>query len=154
MQGRPSPLRPWCIFSPISDFPYFLKIFGLWGQFSQFYLFPKNFLIFIRWNFWWPFFKSSTTNFEFPPYFPCFSIFPTLFRKNYYSPYFDKFPPVLDKFICFLHTLRVFRVPLLWPWCIYASPNARTGRPCKEGSLSLDDSQMFLWFRAEEAICN
>jgi len=21
--------------------------------------------------------------------------------------------------------------PLLWPWCIYASPNARTGRPWK-----------------------
>ena len=29
----------------------------------------------------------------------------------------------------FLHTLCVFRFPLLWPWCIYASPNARTGRP-------------------------
>ena len=25
-----------------------------------------------------------------------------------------------------------FVSPLLWPWCIYASPNARTGRPCQQ----------------------
>ena len=25
-----------------------------------------------------------------------------------------------------------FVSPPLWPWCIYASPNARTGRPCSE----------------------
>jgi len=29
----------------------------------------------------------------------------------------------------FLHTLRIFRSPLVWPWCIYASYNAHTGRP-------------------------
>jgi len=51
-----------------------------------------------------------------------------LFREIFYSPYFDKFPPVFEKFPCFLHTLCVLRSPLLWRWCIYASPNARTGR--------------------------
>jgi len=30
----------------------------------------------------------------------------------------------------FLHILRVFSIPLVWPWCIYASHNARTGRLC------------------------
>ena len=57
-------------------------------------------------------FLSSTTNFEFPPC-PIFKISP-LFYAN--SPAF---------FI-----LYVYFPPLLWPWCIYASPNARTGRPC------------------------
>ena len=38
-------------FSPISE-----KIFWLWGTFFKFYLFPKNFFIFIRRNFWWPFY--------------------------------------------------------------------------------------------------
>jgi len=28
------------------------------------------------------------------------------------------------------NTLCVFRFPLVWPWCIYASYNALTGRPC------------------------
>ena len=32
------------------------------------------------------------------------------------------------KFTCF-YILYVFCSPLLWPWCIYASHNARTGRP-------------------------
>ena len=67
---------------------------------------------------------------------PCFRDFPLIsekfsdflkFRENYSSPLLLQFPPVLGKFTCFLHTLRVF-FPLLCPWCIYASPNARTGR--------------------------
>ena len=56
-RGVHPPLRPWCIFPPVSDFPHnFWKIFGLSGKFLQFYLIPKNFLTFIRQNFWWPFF--------------------------------------------------------------------------------------------------
>jgi len=31
----------------------------------------------------------------------------------------------------FLHTLCVFRFPLVWLWCISASHNTRTGRPCR-----------------------
>ena len=38
-------------FPPVSDFPYFLNIFGFWGKFSKFYLSLKNYLIFIRRNF-------------------------------------------------------------------------------------------------------
>ena len=37
------------------------------------------------------------------------------------------FSPNFGKFTCFLHTLGVFRFPLL-----NASHNARTGRPCTE----------------------
>ena len=48
MQRRPSPLRPWCISPLFQISPHFRKIFGLSGKFWQFYLFPKNFLTFIR----------------------------------------------------------------------------------------------------------
>ena len=75
------------------------------------------------------FFYSSTTNFEFLPYYPCFSTFSPLFLKNYY------FPPTLTNFPLFSKNSPAFCIlyvyfvsPLLWPWCIYASPNARTGR--------------------------
>ena len=55
--------------------------------------------------------------------------FPSISRKLFFSPYFFKFPPDFIKFMGFLHTLHIFRSPLVWPWCIYASPYARTGRP-------------------------
>ena len=45
-QGRPSPLRPWCISSPLLQIsPYFRKMFRVWENFSQFNLFPKNVFI-------------------------------------------------------------------------------------------------------------
>src|SRR6218665_858287 len=59
------------------------------------------------------------TMMHFPPCLisPLFSwfqyIFPPVSRKLFFPPYFYKFPPVLGKFICFLHTLRVFIFPLL-----------------------------------------
>ena len=68
--------------------------------------------------------------FNFPPIFAVSVHFP-LFRENYYFPLlWQIFPSVLHKFTCFLLTLRVFRFPRLLPWCIYALPNARTGRLC------------------------
>ena len=53
--------------------PCFREILRLrfFGKFQKFYLFPKKFPISDD-----IFFKSSTTNFEFPPYFACFSTFP------------------------------------------------------------------------------
>ncbi len=55
--------------------------------------------------------------------------FPIFIRQNFWWPALTNFPPVFGKFISVLHALRVIFFPLLWPWCIYASPNARTGRP-------------------------
>jgi len=65
--------------------------------------------------------------------FPLFSLFryiPPVSRKLLFPLLLSKFPPVFEKFTFLLHAFSVFRFPLLWPWCIYASPNARTGRPC------------------------
>ena len=45
-------------FPPCLRFPPYVRtIFRLCGKCSQFYLFPKNFSIFIRQNFWWTFFS-------------------------------------------------------------------------------------------------
>src|SRR6218665_3326325 len=64
----------------------------------------KIFSIFIRQNFWLPFFIS--------PYFPCFGPFPPCFAKIIIpSPTLTNFPSVLEKFTCFLHTFSVFRFP-------------------------------------------
>jgi len=75
--------------------PLFSKNFQTLKKiFTIFTILPKNLFIFIRRNFWWPFFSDrSTKNFEFPPFFLFQNISP-LFRENYYfPPIFDKFPP-------------------------------------------------------------
>jgi len=112
--------------------PQFQKFFRLRGKFSQSHLFPQKFSIFMPQNFWWPYFSYWLNIFNFLPCFRYFNIFPSYFeRENYYlfPPYFFKFPPWFRKFACFLRTLCNFP-HILWPWCIYASHNARTGRPC------------------------
>jgi len=132
------PQSQWCIypcfrFSPISDkFPDSMK------NFANFTFSQQNFSVFIRRNFWWPFFLVIDSEFRISPYKSC--IFAK--QKAYISPYFGKLfipptffklPPDFVKFTCFYvgPTLRVFRFPLVLPWCIYASHNARrpTGRP-------------------------
>src|SRR6218665_1370456 len=69
-------------FPPVSDFPLFSKKFQTLRKIFTMLPFPDKFLDFH------------------PPKF--LMTFP---------PYFNKFSPVLDKFTCFLHTLRVFRFP-------------------------------------------
>jgi len=131
LQGRPFPLRPWCIFPPCFRFPPIFDKFSDCGKFPKCHLFPKNCRFSsakISDDFFSnrPQISNSPSSFHVLvhfPYFPKIIISP-------FPPYFHKFPPVSEKFTCFLHTLCVFRFPLLWPWCIYASPNARTGRPC------------------------
>jgi len=115
-----------CI-SPCFRFPppISVKIFRLRGKFSQFHLFPQNFPIFIHQNFL-PFLSSTRRlpilNF---PLFPLFQDIPPISQKFYYFPLLFQIPPDFVKFTYFLHTLCVFVSPLLWPWCIYASHNAR-----------------------------
>ena len=91
-------------FLPISE-----KFVRLPGKFSQCYLLPKFFSIFIRQNFWW--------------------LFLVIDYKFWIPPIFAVSTPDLVKFTTFLHTLCVFVSPLVWPWCIYASRNARTRCP-------------------------
>jgi len=119
MQGRPSP-EAMMHFPPVSDFPPISEqIFTLRGKCSQFYLFRKKISIFIRQNFSRPSLVIHPKFATIPPYF-AFSIH--WFRKIYV-----------------FYVLYMFFVsPPLWPWCIYASHNARTGRPWTEVSKDFD----------------
>jgi len=72
---------------------------------------------------------------EFPPpifLFQC--IFPCFARKLLFSPYFYKFTPCFRKINLLFNTLCVFRFPSALTMIVYASPNARTGRPWTQKS--------------------
>src|SRR6218665_1996298 len=82
-------------FPPVSDFTPISE------KFSDF----LNFFTILP----FPVFLVIDHKFRISPYFRCFSTFPPCFAKIFLSPYFSKFSrPVLGKFTCFLHTLRVF----------------------------------------------
>ena len=87
-------------FLPVSDSPYFGKNFRLHGKFPQFYLFRKNVSIFIRQNFWWPFFS------------PIFAVsvpyISSLFLNNYYFPLLLQISLWFRKSYVFLHTFGRF----------------------------------------------
>src|SRR6218665_1994866 len=58
------------------------------------------------------FFLVIDHKFQISPLFSLFQYISPLFRENYsFPPTLTNFPPLLDKFTCFLHTLRVFRFP-------------------------------------------
>ena len=89
---------------PVSDFPLFRQIFRLCWKLSKFYLFPKNFSIFICQNFWWLFLRISTL-------FSLFQYISPLFRENYYFPLLWKIP------LCFwkIHLLFTYFVCISFP---------------------------------------
>jgi len=110
---------------PISE-----KFLRLHRKFFPILPFPKNISdFFIRQNFWWPSFSHRSQSCNFPLYFRSISPFSSYFGKIFVPPTLVNFPTDLVKLSVFLHTFCDFRFPLLWPWCIYASHNACTGRP-------------------------
>src|SRR6218665_2404065 len=100
-------------FPPVSDFPtIFDKISASVENFQN--------VIFSRKSFRFSSAKISDDlflvidhKFRISPYFPCFSTFPPVRENYYFSPTFKNSPSVFEKFTCFLHTLCVFRLPLL-----------------------------------------
>jgi len=78
------------------------------------------------------FFSHQTQIYIFPSIFPVSVHFP-LFRENYYFPTTLKNVPSEKNHLLFTYFMCIF--PLLWPWCIYASPNARTGRPWRFSTI-------------------
>ena len=72
--------------------------------------------VFRNWTRGWTYFPVSV---HVPPISGNFS-FPRLCQN---------FPPDFVKFTCFYILYVYFVSPILLPWCIYASHNARTGRP-------------------------
>jgi len=133
-QGRPSTLRQWCIFHPLFQIsPLFARNCSDSVENFPSFTFSEIFFGFSSSNISDDLFLVTDQKF----WIPLFSLF------QYISPYFGKFffcpllfqiSPDFVKFTRCLHTLCVFRFPLLWLWCIYASQNARTGRHCREAS--------------------
>ena len=118
----------------ISPPPYFRKIFGLSGKVFTIWPFPKKFLDFHPEKF------LMTFLFQISPLFSLFQyISPTCFAKIILlPPTFTNFPPCFRQIhLLFTYFTCIVFPPLLWPWCIYASPNARTGRPWLPGSQNV-----------------
>src|SRR6218665_572084 len=102
-------------FPPVSDFPPpFSKNFLTLKKIFTILPFSEKFLDFHPPKFLMTFFSHRPQILN-SPIFPVSVHFPPISRKLLFPTYFDKFPPILDNFICFLHTLRVFRYPLLLP---------------------------------------
>src|SRR6218665_3934112 len=115
-QGRPSPSETMMHFPPCFRFP------PIFENFSNSYKNVPNFT-FSRKNSSFSsaeisdhlFFSHRPQISNFPPISPVSVHFP-LFQENYYfPPTLTNSPPVLHKFTCFLHTIRVFLFPLLLP---------------------------------------
>jgi len=84
VQGRPSPLRQWCI-SPCFRLPYFRKISRTPRKISPIWPFQKKIPIFIRQNFLRPFFSHSPQISNFLPISLFQFISPHLFREIFLS---------------------------------------------------------------------
>ena len=92
------------------------NIFWIRGKFPKFYLLPKIFSIFIRQNFWWPFFWRQPQVSNLPPSF-AISMDSPYFAKIILSPYFSKFP-------LFSLNLRVFTYSLCFSFPLYFDHDA------------------------------
>src|SRR6218665_893367 len=110
VRGLPPP-RDHDAFPPCFRFPpYFRKIFGL-SEFFYNFTFSRKISSLSSAKISDDFFLVINHKFRISSYFRSFSTFPPVSRKLFFPPYFYNFPPVLGKFTCFLHTLRVFRSP-------------------------------------------
>jgi len=108
IQGRPSPMRQWCISLLFQISPYFRKISQTPSKIFPIWPFPEQFSYFHPQNIWWPLFSFSH-RLQFCNVLPCFrsfSPFSSISEKCSFSSYFCKFPPWFRK-ICFFYILSV-----------------------------------------------
>jgi len=132
--GRPFPngydAFPLCFtFPPISE-----NLSDSVNIFHNFTFFLQKISVSIRTNFWWPFLVVHT---KFLHISQKFTHFLHCFRKNLISPllFTISFLFSFDYVSCLLYAF--FSSSLFWPWCVCASYNTRTGRPCLCICLSL-----------------
>src|SRR6218665_3951559 len=131
--GASIPSETMMHFPPVTDSPLFSKNFRTLRKIFKLLPFTEKFIDFHPPKFLKIFFSHRISNF--PLIFAVSVHFP-LFRENYYSPpTLTTFPPVLHKFTCFLHTLRVFRFPTTFTMmhlcitqCTYWTPLVKNRR--------------------------
>ena len=113
MQGRPSPLRQWCISPLFQISSLFLTKFSDSAENFPNFTFSPNIFRFSSAKICDDLFLVIHHKFRNPPIFPVsihFPLFWEIFLSPYFckiSPYFAKFPSDFVKVTC-LHTLRVF----------------------------------------------
>jgi len=118
VRGVHPPLRPWCI-SPL------FKISPLFSSDSKIFKilpFPGKFLDFYPPKFLMTFFSHRPQISNSPLFFLFQYICPPVSRKLFFPPYFEKFPPCFRQIHLLFTYFTCISFPLLWPWCIYASP--------------------------------
>src|SRR6218665_65347 len=101
-------------FPPVSDFPPIFENFSDSEKNLHNFTFSRKISCFSSTEISDDLFLVIDHKFRISPLFSLFQyISLPVSRKLLFPPTLTNFPPVLDKFTCFLHTLRVFRVPLL-----------------------------------------
>jgi len=91
--------------------PCFRKMFSVRGKFPKFYLFLKNFSIFIHQNFWWSFLVINH-KFRISPLFSLFQyISLSISTKLFFPPYFYKFPLCFQQIYLFFTYFMCFSFP-------------------------------------------
>jgi len=131
-------------FPSVLDYPLFSNNFQTARKIFPILPFPQKNSIFIRQNFWLPFLVIDY-KFWISPLFSLFQYISSSISRNFlFPPTFPNFPHDFVKFTCFLHIFCVFRFPLVWPWCIYAS---HQGYFCNK--IGLGAGTHFQTFRAE-----
>ena len=86
------------------------------------------------WGALYKYLNTIQYNTIFPPFHENYHFLPTFAN----SPWYCKIYAFFTYFMCFSFT------PLVWPWCIYASHNVRTGRSCMEGESPALSVSLFL----------
>jgi len=114
-------------FPSVSDSPVSEKIFRLW-KIVLILPFLKKILIFIRQNFWWPFFSHRLQICNFSSHFRSFSTFPPISEKLLF-PLLLQISPLISLNLRAFYILSVFFVPptltityLCITQCTYLTP--------------------------------
>ena len=102
--------------------------------------FPEKFSYFHPPKFLMTFFSYQLQIWNFPPISAVSVHLPPILEKDIISQLLLKISLWFRQIYVFLHAFCMFSfpTPLLWSWCIYASHNARTGRPWKLVGLTVE----------------
>jgi len=109
-QGRPSPLRPWCI-SPCFRFPTIFEKLSDSVENFQNVTFSRKIFRFSSAKISDDFFLAIDHKFRISPYFPCFSKFPPVSRKLVFPPLLWKMSPCFRE----IHLLFTYFMCISFP---------------------------------------
>ena len=114
VQGRPSPLRPWCIFPPCFRFPpLFSKNLKILWKIWKILPFPEKISDFHPPKFLMTFFSHRPQILNFPPILPLLVHFPPWLAKIIISPLLSQISPLFSENSPAFYILSVYFPPTL-----------------------------------------